>query len=161
MSQPSRRRRRHFSPEEKATILRRHLADKVPISDLAEEHKIQPTVLYQWQRQLLDHAARAFEPQGRTDRHEQQLQARISALEAKVQRKDSVIAEISEEYVSLKKELGGSGRQGRDPAGGSPAAPVARFRRVAIPHPGAGNQPGDAWCKRSSCPERVSEVGAT
>ena len=105
MSQATRR-RRHFSPEEKATIIRRHLADKVPISSLAEEYDIQPTVLYQWQRQLLDHAARAFQPQGRVDRHEKKLQARITALEARMQKKDAVIAEISEEYVSLKKELG-------------------------------------------------------
>ena len=36
-------RRRQFTPEEKATILRRHLADKVPVSDLCDEYHIQPT----------------------------------------------------------------------------------------------------------------------
>jgi uncharacterized coiled-coil protein SlyX len=35
-----------------------------------------------------------------------ELQRRIEALEAKLARKDTVIAEISEEYVTLKKELG-------------------------------------------------------
>ena len=79
---------------------------EVPISSLAEEYDIQPTVLYQWQRQLMDHAALVFQPRGRVDRHEKKLQARISSLEARVQKKDEVIAEISEEYVSLKKELG-------------------------------------------------------
>lgn len=106
MSQ-SPRRRRSYSPDEKAAILRRHLADKVPISALAEEYGIQPSVLYQWQRQLLDHAAAALRPHhGKPDRHERKQAARIRALEERLQKKDSVIAEISAEYVALKKELG-------------------------------------------------------
>ena len=46
-----RKKRRKFSPEDKATILRRHLADKVPVSDLWDECKIQPSLIYPWQRQ--------------------------------------------------------------------------------------------------------------
>ena len=34
-----------------------------------------------------------------------------------------------------------SGRQGCNPAGGSPAVSVARVGYVVMPHPGAGNQP--------------------
>ena len=58
----------------------------------------------------------------------------------------------------------GSGRQGRNPAGESPAVPIARFRHVAMPHLGMGNHPGDAWCKRLGCPEHICvclAVGAT
>ena len=55
------RRRRNLSPEEKTAILRRHLADKVSVADLADGYHIQPSLLYQWQRQLLDNAARARE----------------------------------------------------------------------------------------------------
>ena len=102
----SRRQRRHFSPDEKAAILRRHLADKIPVSDLCEEYKLRPSVLYQWQRQLLDHAARALEPQRGAGREEKKLESRILVLESRLRRKDSVIAEISEEFVKLKKELG-------------------------------------------------------
>ena len=36
--------RRRFTTEQKAVILRRHLVDKVPVSDLCDEYKIQPTV---------------------------------------------------------------------------------------------------------------------
>lgn len=100
------RRRRHFSPEDKAAILRRHLADKVSVADLCDEYKLQPSVLYQWQRQLLDNAARALESRRGPDRREAKLEAKIQTLEAKLQRKDSVIAEISEEFVKTKKELG-------------------------------------------------------
>ncbi len=100
------RRRRSFSPEEKAVILRRHLADKVSVADLADEYHIQPSVLYQWQRQLLDNAAQALESRRGADRREAKLEAKIEALETKLQHKDNVIAEISEEFVKTKKELG-------------------------------------------------------
>jgi transposase-like protein len=40
--------RRKYTTEQKVAILRRHLVDKVPISQLCEEYKLQPSVLYQW-----------------------------------------------------------------------------------------------------------------
>ena len=45
-----------------------------------------------------------------------------------------------------------SSRQGCIPAGESPAMPIARFGHVAMPLPGAGNQPGSARCKRPGRP---------
>jgi transposase len=35
--------RKHYTPEEKAAVLRRHLVDEVPISDLCDELGLQPT----------------------------------------------------------------------------------------------------------------------
>ncbi len=35
--------RRTFTADEKAAIVRRHLWDKVPVSDLAQEHQVQPS----------------------------------------------------------------------------------------------------------------------
>ncbi len=102
----SRRQRRHFSADEKVAILRRHLCDKVPVSDLCEEYQLQPSLFYQWQRQLLDHAARALEPSRGLGRTEKKLESKIEALETRLRSKDSVIAEISEEFVKVKKELG-------------------------------------------------------
>jgi len=48
-----------------------------------------------------------------------------------------------------------SGGQGCNPAGEIPVVPVARFRHVVMLHLGMGNHPGDAWCKRPGCPERI------
>ena len=42
----------------------------------------------------------------RAPSREQELEAKIAALEAKLARKDAIIAEVSEEYVKLKNELG-------------------------------------------------------
>jgi transposase len=41
-----RKERKHFTPEEKVAILRRHLVDKVPVSELCEELGLRPTVFY-------------------------------------------------------------------------------------------------------------------
>jgi transposase-like protein len=101
----SRKKRRHFTPEQKAELLRRHLVDKVPISEICNEQRLQPSVFYQWLRQLMANAPVALvSPKGTSQ--ERKLQQRIEALEAKLARKDEVIAEVSEEYVRLKKELG-------------------------------------------------------
>ena len=61
------RNRRHFTAEDKATILKRHLADKVAISDLCEEYHIQPSLFSLWQRQALENLSAAFRD-GRTER---------------------------------------------------------------------------------------------
>lgn len=108
MSKESRRSRRQFSTEQKVAILRRHLVDKVPVSDLCDEYKLQPSVLYQWQRHLFENMAGAFDMAAGTgvSQREKQLAQKVEHLEAKIARKDSVIAEISAEYVQLKKELG-------------------------------------------------------
>jgi len=102
----ARRPRRQFSSEQKAEILRRHLVEKVPISELCNELGLQPSLVYQGQRQLLDNAAVALETRQVTPRREQELAVKVARLEEKLARKDAVIAEISEEYVKLKKELG-------------------------------------------------------
>ena len=57
--------RRHFSPEQKLDILRRHLLEGVPVSDLCDEHDLNPNLFYRWQKQLFEHGAAAFERDGK------------------------------------------------------------------------------------------------
>ncbi len=57
---------------------------------------------------------------------------------------------------------GRSSRQDRNPTGASPAVTIAQIGHVAMPHPGRGNPPGDAWCKRPGRPMPSGiAVGAT
>jgi len=51
-----------------------------------------------------------------------------------------------------KRSAGRSSRQGCNPAGESPAVSVTRVGHVVMPHPGMGNHPGYAWCKRPGRP---------
>lgn len=98
--------RRKFSSEEKVKILRRHLVDKVPVSDLCDEYGLHPTVFYRWHKMFFENGAAAFERQqdGRT----RKLETKVSALQAKLAQKDEVIAEIMASHVALKKSLGES-----------------------------------------------------
>jgi transposase-like protein len=54
------RERKHYTAEEKVAILRRHLSDRVPVSDLREELGLQPTVFYRWQKEFFENGAAAF-----------------------------------------------------------------------------------------------------
>lgn len=100
--------RRTFTPQQKAEIVRRHLSEKVPVSDLAEELEVQPTMIHLWVRQVLDQAERAFERSaGRAaKRADNAKDQKIAQLQEKLAKKNEVVAELMEEHVQLKKELG-------------------------------------------------------
>ena len=105
----SKKSRRQFSAEQKAEILRQHLFEKVPISDLADKYKVQPSVIYGWQRQLQINMAVALETGKGAKRgtsRERKLKEQVGNLEAKLTKKNMVIAELTEEFVTLKKGLG-------------------------------------------------------
>lgn len=78
--------RRHFTPEQKAQVLHRHLIDKVPISQLCDELKLQPSVFYYWQTQLFEHVRVALSVPKPAASREHQLQEKIAVLEAKCRR---------------------------------------------------------------------------
>lgn len=99
-----RQQRKHFTASEKVKALRRHLVEKVPVSDVCEELGVQPTQFYRWQQQLFENGTVAFEKQPKPQPSAQK--ERIVALEQKIQRKDEVLGELMEEYVALKKTLG-------------------------------------------------------
>ena len=103
----TKKKRLNRSPEDKAALLRRHYVDKTPVSTICEEAGLQPSVFYQWQRELFARAPQVLATGGRRpSSREADLERKVAALEAKLAKKDRVIAEISEEFVELKKELG-------------------------------------------------------
>ena len=60
--------RKNDTPVEKVAILRRHLLDHVPVSDLCDEHQLSPTLFYLWQKQFFENGSgglRAEERRGR------------------------------------------------------------------------------------------------
>ncbi len=101
-----RKERKHYTPEEKVSILRRHLIDKIPVSALCEELQLEPNVFYHWLKQFFENGASAF--QNSRDSSQKRDQQGIAALEAKLRTKDEVLAELLEEHVALKKSLGES-----------------------------------------------------
>ena len=97
--------RRKFLGEARMVILRRHLVDKVAVSDVCDEAGIHSTLFYRWQKELFEHGAAAFGRRG-DDGPNRRLEEKVAALEKKLANKDEVIAEIMESHVQLKKSLG-------------------------------------------------------
>lgn len=96
--------RRKHSSQEKAAILREHLIDKTPVSDLCDKHGIHPTIFYRWQKKMFENLPQLFD-RGRKSRASA-LESRNEALREKLAHKDMVISEIMEDYVEVKKTLG-------------------------------------------------------
>src|SRR5260370_14657292 len=96
-----RKERKHYTPEEKVAILRRHLLDKVPVSDLCDELGLQPTVFYRWQKDFFENGAAAFS--GKSRPGHQAAQQRIAFLEKKIQTKAAVLTELLPEHIALTK----------------------------------------------------------
>jgi transposase-like protein len=103
----SKQQRRHFSAQEKVKVLRLHLLEGKAISALCEEHGIQPSLFYNWQRQFFENGTRAFEGDP-ADRSQNKLHKQIEHLEGRLRRKHEVLSELMEEHIQLKKELGES-----------------------------------------------------
>jgi hypothetical protein len=75
--------RQNDTPAAKAAIRRSNLIDKLPVSDLGDQHHLQPT--------LLSARQKPFSGNGRDADAEDQC---FTALEARLQRQDEVVAEL-------------------------------------------------------------------
>jgi transposase-like protein len=100
--------RRQFTPEQKAQVVRRHLAGKERVSALAEELGVQPSQIHGWVNLVLAQAEKAFEKsqQNGRERSDQTKDRRIEQLQAKIADKNEVIAELMEANVRAKKAIG-------------------------------------------------------
>ena len=96
--------RKNRTAEEKLTILKRHLLENVPVSDLCDEHDLNPNVFYSWQKMLFENGAAALTStrKPKPDRRDR----KIEKLETKLTQKNEVMAELMQEHLLLKKELG-------------------------------------------------------
>jgi transposase-like protein len=109
------RERKHVAASDKLAILKQYLVEKKPISDLCDQHGLQPSQVYRWQAQLFEHGAGVLERKpGRQaraahdakDRQIAQLEATLVQKEAKLAQKNEVIAELMEDNVRSKKANG-------------------------------------------------------
>ena len=98
------RKRKNYTPEEKVRILKKHLLEKVPISDLCDQHGLHPTVFHRWMKAFFENGALAF--QKPKDAQTKRLEKKVAQLEGKLTQKNEVLSELMEEHVKLKKSLG-------------------------------------------------------
>ena len=97
-----------YSPEEKVRLLRLHLIEKEPVSDICDAHGLHPNVFYKWQKLFFENGSAAFAQtgKGRKDSNAKKLERQNAQLKARIASKDEVIAEIMASHIELKKSLG-------------------------------------------------------
>ena len=98
--------RRHFADHEKVAILKRHLVDKVPVSDLCDELDLYPNQFYDWLKRFFENGHLAFANGRKSKAVEEAKDQKIQLLEARLVRKNEVMAELMEAHTELKKSLG-------------------------------------------------------
>jgi transposase len=101
-----RKERKNYTSQEKVAILRRHLIEKEPVSDICERLNLQPNVFHRWLKEFFENGAVAFEERNGSKKHQDKQERRIAKLEEKLQKKNEVLAELMEEHIVLKKSFG-------------------------------------------------------
>lgn len=100
--------KKRYTSEEKTMILREHLENRVPISDLAEQYNIHPNAIYKWKKLLFEAAPEIFsgksKEQSRKQTHDEN---QIAELKKALSIRESLIADLAEDNIALKKNIGG------------------------------------------------------
>lgn len=102
----SKNKKSRHSAEQKATILKKHLVEQVPISELCEEFNISPATFYNWQKTLFEKAPSLLTGAKSGPNSEKRKDTKIKQLEAKLAHKDDVLREAVEALVMAKKYNG-------------------------------------------------------
>jgi transposase-like protein len=98
--------RRKFTAEEKVAILRKHLLEGVAVSDVCDEHGLNPTQFYRWQQEFFQKGAAVFE--SKRGPKSTKTERRMEKLEAELEKKNMIIAEVTAELIMEKKRAGES-----------------------------------------------------
>jgi transposase len=107
MSNQAKRSKKHYSGKEKISILRKHLIEKVAVSELCDKNEIAPSVFYKWQAQLFEQGEKVFEQSNNAEKVKpSEYEKKIQTLEEKLVRKAEVVSKLMEEHIKLKKNLG-------------------------------------------------------
>lgn len=100
------RKRRSFTAAQKAEAVRKHLKDRVPVSQIADEMNVQPTMVHSWINAVLSQAEQSFQSPRAAKADASRHEAQIQHLREKLDAKNEVIAELMEENIRSKKENG-------------------------------------------------------
>lgn len=96
--------RKILTPKQKIAILREHLIEKVPVSEICDKHGVSVVNFYNWQKQLFENGVIAFErktnwpmPSGRM----MPMRLRSKKWKPSFSKKNEVIAELLQEHVGF------------------------------------------------------------
>ena len=102
----TRKKRRSFTAQQKADAVRRHLKDHVPVSQIANDLNVQPTMIHNWINAALAQIEHTFDSPRTAKAQASKQDAMIQQLREKLDSKNEVISELMEENIRSKKENG-------------------------------------------------------
>jgi len=104
------KKKKRYSSEEKAIILREYLENNLSLSEIAEKYEVHPNAIYQWKKKMFENAPDNLSATSskRNDKTLATAEKRIAELEAVLSKREKLIAELVEENIDLKKkDIGG------------------------------------------------------
>jgi transposase-like protein len=90
--------RKKFSSSDKVKAVLDALKDPDGIAAYSRRTGISQTLLYRWQSQMISNASSLFDKPSKATKN------KIQHLESQLQRKDKIIAAVTEEAIELKKK---------------------------------------------------------
>lgn len=90
-----------FSAEQKLSIVKQHLLDGVPVTEVCRRNGIRPDDYYRWQSQLFAGGAIALS-QNSTNSDDSKDNHTVEKLEDKLEAKNEVISDLLEEWLRQK-----------------------------------------------------------
>jgi transposase-like protein len=96
--------RKYYDPETKVMLIKKHLLDKKPISDICDEYGLNPTLFYRWEKEFFENGSLVFK---QDNSQVNLLEKQVKILKEKLTLKNEVLSELMEDYITLKKSLGG------------------------------------------------------
>jgi transposase-like protein len=107
MEQTQDKPRRQFTPDQKFKIIKEQMTTKTSVTEICKKYDISAGNFYKWQEKFLKGALENFKKSD--DGPTKSELRKIEELEKKNTRMQSVITEIVQENIELKKSLGDSG----------------------------------------------------
>ena len=97
------KKRKNYSPAKKVQILKKHLVDRIPLSDICDQYDLHPTVFYRWQKAFFENGASAFEKH--KDNAKIRLEKKVNALEQKLTKESILVRNDSMKVLKEFEEI--------------------------------------------------------
>jgi transposase-like protein len=99
------KKKKRYTLEEKTIILREHIEEHLSVSETAEKYGLHPNAIYQWKKAMYETASVNTTKQTKqTEKKQSQLLKEIETLKATLSMRESLIAELVEDNIRLKKK---------------------------------------------------------
>jgi transposase len=102
-SRKGRKKARKYTAAEKLRILEEARQPNTTVAEVLRRHRVDATAFYRWERQAKEGMLQALE--GRRAKNGKGQAREIERLEAELERKRRIIAEVVEENLELKRGL--------------------------------------------------------